>query len=264
MPIWIYYIPTWLLAPTMVLTLAGASLFGLFVVRRYVLPRLHFHDGVNDAVSGTVQAIGVFYGITVGLIAVGVWNSYSTVADLGPQESAQIAALYRDVSSYPEPARGVLQAELRDYTTAIVQKAWPGYQHGIVVDADRNALDGFQATLTAFEPATEGQKLLHAEALHGFNQLIEYRRLRLDAVGGGLSGVMWFVIWFGAVVTIAVGYFFSIEDPKLHGILIGLTAAFLGIVLFLIVVNDRPFVGDTGIRPDAYQALLDTLINVPK
>jgi len=27
-----------------------------------------------------VQAIGVFYGITVGLIAVGVWNTYSNAS----------------------------------------------------------------------------------------------------------------------------------------------------------------------------------------
>ncbi len=72
------------------------------------------------------------------------------------------------------------------------------------------------------------------------------------------------MIWFGAAVSISVGYFFWIEDPRLHAILIGLTAAFLGIVLCLIIVNDRPFVGDTAVQPDAYRALLDLVANAPR
>ena len=52
----------------------------------------------------------------------------------------------------------------------------------------------FQVVLTKFEPATEGQKLLHAETLRAYNQLIQARRLRLDAVSTGLPGVMRAVI----------------------------------------------------------------------
>ena len=44
----------------------------------------------------------------------------------------------------------------------------------------------FQAMLDKFEPATEGQKILHAETLRAYNQLIQARRLRLDAVNTGL------------------------------------------------------------------------------
>ena len=110
-------------------------------------------------------------------------------------------------------------------------------------------LDRFQATLFAYEPASEGQKALHTETLRAFNNLIEFRRMRLDQVGGGLSAIMWFVIWVGAAISISVGYFYKIEDPKLHTLLVGLTAAFLGIVLFMVMINDRPFAGDAGVSP---------------
>src|SRR5215210_3164432 len=98
MPQWAYEISTLKLALIMVVTVEAVSLIGLHLARRYVLPRLRFHDGVNDAISGTVQAIGVFYGITVGLIAVGVWNTNSNAADLVSKEAAAIGGLYRDVS----------------------------------------------------------------------------------------------------------------------------------------------------------------------
>ena len=74
MPSWIYEMSPLYLAILMIASIEAASLVGLFIVRRLVLPRLRLHDGVNDAISGTVQAIGVFYGITVGLIAIGVWD----------------------------------------------------------------------------------------------------------------------------------------------------------------------------------------------
>jgi hypothetical protein len=38
----------------MIVAIEAIALIGLVLVRRYLLPRLHFHHGVNDAISGTV------------------------------------------------------------------------------------------------------------------------------------------------------------------------------------------------------------------
>lgn len=261
MPHWVYSVPSWLLALEIVILFEVVSIGGLLLTRRYVLPHLRFHDGVNDAVGGTIQAIGVFYGITVGLIAVGVWNSYSHASDLVSQEAATIGSLYRDVSSYPEVIRGDLQTGLKSYTLSVIEQEWPAHKSGQLILAGAQTLTAFQQRLTAFEPATDGQRALHAEALRAFNQLIENRRLRMDAVTSSLSSTMWFVIWVGAAISIAVGYFFHVKDVRLHGILVGMMAGFLGIVVFLIISNDRPFMGDTSIPPNSYQLILDSLIN---
>ena len=69
MPIWLYDVSPPLAALIVVAFIETISLLGLLTVRHFLIPRLHYHEGANDAVSGTVQAIGVFYGITVGLIA---------------------------------------------------------------------------------------------------------------------------------------------------------------------------------------------------
>ena len=92
MPLWVYNMPSLLLALIMVVGILVIALLGLVLVRRYLLPRLHFHDGVNDAVSGTVQAIGVFYGITVGLIAAGVWATYANASSVMSNEAVAIAS----------------------------------------------------------------------------------------------------------------------------------------------------------------------------
>jgi|KBSSwiStaDraftv2_1062776.scaffolds.fasta_scaffold196762_3 hypothetical protein len=259
-PLWVYNIPLIPLAVIMIVAIEVAALCGLVLVRRYLLPRLQFHDGVNDAVSGTVQAIGVFYGITVGLIAAGVWATYSNAGDLTSHEAVAIASLYRDVSSLPEPARTTLSTELRDYTVAVITQDWPAQRQAQTSNASKQILDQFQATLMAFEPVSAGEQARYSETLSAFNYFVLQRRLRLDAVQGGLSLTMWSVIWLGAVISIGVGYFFYFEDIKLHAIMIALIAGFLGIVLFMIVINDRPFAGQDSLSPDSYQLILDTLI----
>jgi hypothetical protein len=262
MPIWLYELPHRTSAPIVVLFIETLALIGLVLVRRFIIPRLHYHDGANDAVSGTVQAIGVFYGITVGLIAVGVWNTNSNAADLVSKEAASLGSLYRDVSAYPSPIRDQLRSKLKEYTLYVINEAWPAQQKGKgqYITGGVKILDDFQSELYSFQPANAAQSALHSETLQAYNNLLEYRHLRIDAVGGGLSMVMWSVIWVGAAISIGIAYFFNIPDFKLHAILIILMGGFLGMVLFMIVINDKPFYGTTSISSDPYKLILERLM----
>jgi hypothetical protein len=266
MPIWLYDVPPLNAALIMVVFIETISLLGLLLARRFVLPKLHYSEGVNDAISGTVQAIGVFYGITVGLIAVGVWNTNSNASELVSKEASSISALYRDISGYPAPLRDELRADMRRYTVFVIEQAWPAQQkgQGQALDGGTRILDDFQARLYTFEPSTAGQAALHTETLRAYNHLLEVRRLRIDAVGSGLSPVMWAVIWLGAIISIGVAYFFMIEDPKLHAILVALMGGFLAIVLFMIIINDKPFYGYSSISSDPYKLILARVIDQVK
>jgi len=244
----------------MVFAIETVALIGLFITRRFLLPRFHFHEGVSDAISGTVQAIGVFYGITVGLIASGVWTTSTNAADLVSREAAAIGALYRDVSGYPSPQREVLQTTLRDYVVFTIEKAWPAQTEGRLLDGGTQILDHFQEELYSFEPVGSSQIALQTETLVAFNKVSEYRSLRIDSVASGLSRTMWMVIWVGAAISISVAYFYPIEDPKLHAILVSLMAGFLAVVLFMIVINDRPFFGADSVSSDPYRLIMKRLI----
>jgi hypothetical protein len=261
MPLWAYNVSPLQLALIMVSVIEAVSLVGLLLVRRFILPRLRFHDGINDAISGAVQTIGVFYGITVGLIAVGVWNTHTNAEDIVSKEAAAIGSLYRDVSGYPQPVREKLQGDLREYTVVLIEQIWPAQQEGRTLDVGTQLMDDFQSTLYSFEPTTPGQTALHGETLRAYNNLIAYRRLRIDAVAGSLSAVMWAVIWLGAALSIGVAYLYWIEDPRIHAILVALMAGFLGLVLFMIVINDRPFTGTNSIPPNSYRTILNHLID---
>ena len=259
MPIWFYEIRPLFAALVMVVFVETLSLIGLFLARRFLLPRFQYSEGINDAVSGTVQAIGVFYGITVGLIAVGVWNTNSSAVDMVSQEASAVGGIYRDVAGMPSPWREELTAKLREYLEIVVQREWPEQRKGTIPSAGTTALNEFQVKLFAYEPTTAGQTALHSEALRAFNRLADSRRLRLNAVSSGLSGTMWGVIWVGAIISIGVAYLFKIEDAKMHAVLIALMGGFLAMVLFMISINDRPFYGVVSISPEPFQLLTDRI-----
>jgi hypothetical protein len=251
-------------AIVMVVFIETFSLIGLFLARRFLLPRFSYSEGLNDAISGTVQAIGVFYGVTVGLIAVAVWNTSAISSDLVSKESSAIGGLYREVRGLPSPLREDLSAKLREYTKFVIEQDWPAQEHGKILEGGTKILNEFQDQLFNYEPNTPAQTALFSELISSFDRLSESRRLRMLAVHGGLSDTMWAVIWVGALISIGVAYLFNIQDPKMHAGLIALMGGFLAIVLFMIVINDKPFYGSTAVSSQPYQVLLDRLPTITK
>ncbi|MEO5713705.1 MAG: hypothetical protein ABIT37_09480 [Luteolibacter sp.] len=253
-------LPLWISGSVIVLCLCLYSLIGLVVVRRCVLPRLIVKDSDGEFSGAMLQAVMVFYGLAVALISVSVWESYGDVSKTISQEATAIAALYRDVSTYPEPVRAGLQMDLRDYTHQIIHEAWPQQRRGEIPGGGVLLVDRFQKHLASFEPVTEGQKLLHAEALRAYNIMIQARRMRLDSVGTRLPGILWFVIISGAFISLCSSFFFRITDTRLHGIQVTLLATFIGLVIFMIFALDRPYRGDLGLTADPYQLIYDQLM----
>ena len=256
----LFDVSLWIAGPVIIGALCLFAVVGLLLVRRSLLPRLRVATGDSDVTGAMLQSVMVFYGLAVALIAVTVFQTYSNTTSVVTGEATAINALYRDITSYPDPIRSDLQRSLREYTDQVINGAWPLQRQGKVPSAGLEHMTRFQAMLTKFEPATEGQKLLHGETLRAYNLLIEARRLRLDAVGTGLPKVMWAVIVFGAFISLSSSFFFKVEDARLHIIEVLLLAIFIALVIFMILSLDRPFRGDLGIRPDPYQLVYDQLM----
>ena len=256
----VFDLPITIVGIGIVFLLCCFGVAGLGLVRRRVLPRWQIKTEDSEYSGAMVQAIMVFYGLALALIAVTVWQNYSNVAGTISEEASRVAGLYRDVSAYPEPARSQMQQELRSYVDYVIHQAWPLQRKGQVPRGGVDCINRFQATLTAFEPTTEGQKILHAEALRAFNNLIEARRLRLDAARTRLPGMLWFVIVAGALISLSSAFFFKVEDIRLHGVLVILLATFIGLVIFMVFALDRPFHGDLGLQPEPYQLIYDQLM----
>jgi len=239
----------------------GVSLAGLWVVRRWVLPRLNVEgDSSLFFAAAVMQSVMVLYGLVAALTAVSVWTKHSQVSDTVSREASAIAGLWRDLGGYPPRERDGMRDVLRGYTNQIIHEAWPEQLQGRIPGAGVQWMDRFLAQLLVFEPASEGQKLVHAETLSAFNHMHEARRQRLDAVNSGLPGVLWVVLLPGAMGCLLLCVFFPIGDVRFHAVLLVGLAGFVAMVLFVIVSLDRPFQGAMAITADSYQLVYDQLM----
>ena len=252
--------PLLIIGPVLVVIMGFLATVGLLVMRRRVLPRLRVTAEDGEFINTMVQSVMMFYALTVALIAVAAWESYSDASNSVSHEATELAVLYRDVSSYPLPVRTQLQGALREYVKYVIRDAWPEQQAGRVPRGGVERIRRFEEILTGFEPSTEGQKILHAETLRAHDQMIEARRTRLEAVQIALPGVMWTVILIGAALGLTGSYFFRVGDVHLHISLVVLLATFIALVIFVVLAFDRPFRGDLGISSEPYQLVYEQLM----
>src|SRR5215471_449615 len=180
-------------------------------------PSLHYATlSHNDIVGYYFASITLLYGITLGLLLIGVWSTFTETEAKVDREASTLAALYLDVSHYPEPSRGHLQDDLRRYTRQVIDVAWPQQRKGIIPTGNVRIVADLANDLAAFEPASEGQKALHEEVYRQFNELVERRRSRVLGVTAGLSASLWALVLIGAVINIAVTWCFHLHNRRMH------------------------------------------------
>ena len=253
--LWIYDLPNWLLGLLMVLVVTGLAAAGLVASRPHVRRVVGPPPGYNDVVSYYLGAFGVFYGLTIGLIAVASWQNLADLEGLVNEEAAALRVVDRGVLGYPEPARGQLQRLLVVYVDHVIAQEWPAQTRGEAPEGGSPLLADFGQALAGFEPATVGQLALHAATLQALNHYVELRRERLFSVGTGLPAVVWWVLLLGAALNIALTYLFAVERLGVHLLLTLALAAFVALLIFLIAAMDHPFLGEFSVGPDAFVAL---------
>ena len=256
---WIYELPTWAMGLVVILAFLLPSLLGLLVVRTWIYRSFGLSDDTNESVNGFVAATGMLYGLLLGLVAVATWQNYDAANTLASKEASSVAALYQDVSAFPEPERQKLQAHLENYLSYVIDVAWPAHQVGEIPRGGTVILAKFQGVLSAFQPKTPNQQVILAEALSAFNTLVEARRMRMDSVTSGLPSVFWVVIVAGAVLSIALTYAVHLASWRAHLILTGVFSLFVGLLIFLVAALDNPFRGELSVSADSYKLVLQGL-----
>ena len=128
---------------------------------------------------------------------------------------------------------------------------------GILPKGSLETFNDFERNLLTFEPVTESQKALHAQALHQFDQLVERRRSRVLSVKAGLSSSLWSLVLVGAAINIAVTWLFHVQKERMHFWLTLLTSSLLGLMIFLLAAMDHPYRGKLSVSPEAFEVVYE-------
>ena len=246
---WIYDYPSWVIGLFFCSLLVGFTWLGIFVTRVTVHSWFHRETRANEMVGLALSSYFVLFGLLLGLLAVATYQNYSTVGDIVTNEASSLAALYREISSLPQPIRGQLQQRLREYTRYTIDEGWAQQRRGMVPTGEAVRSGLLIRTLMDFEPSNEKEKILYEDALRQSVHRSELSRERLSNVTTGLPPVLWWVVAVGAAINIVLIW---MQDMELHvHLILGASlASILGLVIFLIAELDNPFRGEVSIGPD--------------
>jgi len=232
------------------------SLIGIALVHPHMRRVVHGKQQVNDVVIFVAANYGLVYAVLFGLLVVATFQITKDLQDHIAMEASSLATIYRSTEAYPEPLRSELRAQLRDYTHYVIEKDWPAHRQVRVLVGGDHRLQAIRQKLFSFEPKTASEGEIHREMLRYFNAMNVAREERLGAVFSSIPDVLWYVLLFGALVMIV--FLWMLHMDLLPQVLFGgITAIFLGVMIFLIYAMDHPLQGAVSVGPDAFQTVYD-------
>jgi len=246
--------PLWLSGLLLVgLPTVLAMLGPLLVRRRVSLDEL----AANNEVAGfKFSVVGVLYAVLLAFAIIVVWERFTDADDIVAREAGAATNVYRLSYGLAEAPATSLRARLSAYLAATISDDWPAMEHAQESATARVALDAvYGALLVSLSPDERGSALI-GEILHQLDTITQERRARIAAADGTVPGVIWPVLFGGAVVTIGFTFFFGSQNLRAQTFMTGLLSVVIFSGLWIVLVIDRPFSGAVTVTPDAIAKVL--------
>lgn len=209
----------------------------------------------NNDVNGLMFAIvGVLYAIVVGFVVTSQWEAVSDARDASAQEAHGVIRLYWAADALPADRQTRVRELCRDYAVEVRDTEWPAML------ADRDVGTGGARLLNRLNAAaqppadlsdTQAEQL--SDALDG---ILQGRQQRLGLVHRDLSGMMWFVLIAGGVLTVAMAYLFGVPGHRAHLVMIVSLVGTLGLLLYACYQLQYPFGPATHLQPTQISAVV--------
>jgi len=247
---WIYGNPTWLWGSILVALFASTACVGLIVFHRLVhvdLRRAH-----NDLAGFTIAIISVLYAVLLAFIAIATWESFSKASDIVENESDYVGGMFLDTAGLPEAKGQQIRDALATYVKVVIEKEWPLQREGKTPDQGWKPLRDLATAIATIHPQNAGEAVIEEELLKSWNEVYDARSARLSAVQGHIPSIIWYMVFFGAAITIAYTYLFGFENFGMHLAMTASVAATLGLVIVMIIALDWPFRGEISVSPDPF------------
>jgi len=253
---WFYEAPDSIALPLFVVLFVAGSC-AIVIAMRPLIRRIATTPAEWDRVLGyVVGTFGVFFGILLGLIAVSVYNDYTTAHSSALDETSRLGALYRGTTSLPSPLDTRLHEELQTYARTVIEEDWPAQRRGEVDVPSTRVVDEIEVRLAEFDPQDLREQAQLSQLLSTFDSFVESRRARIDAVTLQLPDLFWLVLWVGAFINALLIGCIDVKSLRLHLLMAGLLALFIGLVMFVTADMDHPYIGSISVDPGDFSRLL--------
>ena len=250
-----YYIlqlPAFLLLPCILILFIAIGSVSTCLFRKYV--RLNIRRAHNEAVGTVFAVLGGFYALLLGFVVFLVWTASNDAQNNANREGSWARALYRDIRYYPDTAQtGPLMHSYIHYVHYVIDQEYPKMeQMQPLTSASRTDFDDvFRRVeqLNAHDPRIE-------QMFTALNELATARSLRQLDASSEIPSELWTPLILGGGIIFLFSLMIDVESKRLHILINSLLGAFIGLVIYLIIILDHPFTGQIKIEPDEYRIIL--------
>lgn len=229
--------------------LAGVLL--LLVFRFGDVERRAKHNDVNGLMFAIV---GVLYAIVVGFVVTSQWQNVSAAQDAASQEANGVIRVYWAAEPLPAAQRDEIRVLCRRYASAVRYREWSDMSARRTVGGDgQQVLDQLGR---AVHSADANNVDPNGQLGSAMDDVLQNRQQRLSLAHQSLSGMMWFVMVAGGLLTVALAYLFGVPGRLAHLIMVVALVGTVGLLLYASYQLQYPFGQATALRPSGMEAAL--------
>lgn len=253
--LWLLQIPPVVLGVLWVAVVVGISVVGLLVFRRVVS---HTRLADTTATSGTVfQLAGTLYAVLVAFVVVVVWGQFTDAEHASGAEAAAISDLLRDSAALPPASRTAVEQALLAYTRDVIDDEFPRMRRGETIEEQSTQMLAVWDAYLAVQPQTRNEIAFFDHAITRLNDLSEQRKMRVSTADAKVPVELWVLLIGGGGVVMTFTFLFGTREIVVHALAVGLTAALLAFVMYLIFALEHPYVGQLSVKPTPYVSALE-------
>ena len=258
----LYDMPSWYLVFGLKVFFVGISVALLIATRGAIAKHIELSHDLDQSVSAVFGAVGLMFGLFLGLIAVEAWGNRDKLDDLISQEASSVIQLYRSVSALKDPDHRDVLEEIRGYTENLIEVAWPAYKRGEELDDGESIITLIHQKITAMEPKTSDQAVAYETVVASFFNMTRARSLRIDSADISIPKPFWFVIFGGSMMSIPILYFLKVPSLRLHVIFIVVYTFYLSGIVALIAILDNPMRGRISASSEPFSRVMRAMAQI--
>jgi hypothetical protein len=251
----LYDLPDWLMGVCIVGAIVLLSF--AFYFPAHTAWRRPFSDDEKNAAMTALQVIATINSLLLAFVAVSVWQSFDEADAAVVHEANTVSQLARDLAVFDSAQSLDARRTLREYAEMVVTVEWRDMGRGESNAQAWDAFDQIYVAVGTLEPDTPRREALLPEIWTRANDLLDHRRTRIHTSESEVPTTLWMVVLIGTALTI--GTTVVLSPTRFNLWTIGLLAASMGLVFYLVVTMDRPFAGERNIGPEPFRVAIENM-----
>jgi hypothetical protein len=196
-------------------------------------------------------------GLLLAFSLVNVQGNLRRVDGLVATEASQINNLDRLLTRFGDPQTEAVRSSLHAYVRSIIHDEWPAMERGGGSEQTRLVFQNVSRDITALVAQPGRQMQMFADILKKGDEIAESREARIETAEVALRDEYWYAV--GLIIFILTSLMSLVEMNAFRIYAMGLQLSSLAVILALVFITDHPYLGETSVKPDALQKVLNVM-----